>query len=33
VKMKKSSVVLSTKERSMVSGGRLSQCRRLGKPI
>ena len=29
--MKKSSAVLSTEERSMASGGRLSQCRRLGK--
>ena len=29
--MKKSSPVLSTEERSMASGGRLSQCRRLGK--
>lgn len=29
--MKKSSANLSTVERSMASGGRLSQCRRLGK--
>ena len=29
--MKKSLAVLSTEERSMGSGGRLSQCRRLGK--
>ena len=29
--MKKSSANLSTVERSMASGGLLSQCRRLGK--
>ena len=29
--MKKSSAVLFTEERSMASGGRLSQCRLLGK--
>ena len=31
VKMKKSSAFLSTVELSMASGGRLSQCRLLGK--
>lgn len=31
VKMKKSLAVLSAVELSMASGGRLSQCRQLGK--